>query len=203
MESPLCPPDDPGFRLIETLRWEPGRGALRARQHLARLRRSAEVFGVDASAAEAALASVAGDGPLRVRLTLDQAGRAEVSTAPYAPTPEGSVWKVGLAETRLASEDAWLRHKTTQRALYDSARASLPGWIDEMLFCNEAGALCEGTITNIFVPREGALLTPPLSEGLLPEFCARRSWLKGARARRGSGPRISGIRSMSETRCAG
>ncbi|WP_339855311.1 aminotransferase class IV family protein [Roseovarius nubinhibens] len=174
MESPLCPPDDPGFRLIETLRWEPGQGAREAARHLARLARSAQAFGIEVHGAAEALAGVVGDAPLRLRLTVDAAGRAEVTSAPYVPVPEGTVWRVGLAETRLASDDPWLQHKTTRRALYDQARADLPGWIDEMLFCNEAGAVCEGTITNLFVPRDGVLLTPPQAEGLLPGILRER-----------------------------
>jgi para-aminobenzoate synthetase/4-amino-4-deoxychorismate lyase len=36
------------------------------------------------------------------------------------------------------------------------------------VFCNERGELCEGGRSNIFVERDGVLLTPPLSCGLLP-----------------------------------
>ncbi|MGB3339289.1 MAG: aminotransferase class IV, partial [Devosia sp.] len=33
---------------------------------------------------------------------------------------------------------------------------------------NERGELAEGSITNLFLERNGALLTPPLTSGLLP-----------------------------------
>jgi 4-amino-4-deoxychorismate lyase len=60
-------------------------------------------------------------------------------------------------------------HKTTNRALYDGARAALPDGVDEYLFVNEQDEVCEGTITNIFVTLEdGRRITPPLSSGLLP-----------------------------------
>ncbi|RMI04971.1 4-amino-4-deoxychorismate lyase [Cellulomonas triticagri] len=37
----------------------------------------------------------------------------------------------------------------------------------EALFANTRGLLCEGTGTNVFVVRDGALLTPPLASGCL------------------------------------
>jgi branched-chain amino acid aminotransferase len=38
----------------------------------------------------------------------------------------------------------------------------------EALFANLGGDLCEGTGTNVFVGRDGRLVTPPLSSGCLP-----------------------------------
>ncbi len=37
-----------------------------------------------------------------------------------------------------------------------------------MVFLNERDEVCEGARTNIFVERDGDLLTPPVSCGLLP-----------------------------------
>ena len=168
MESPLRPPPDPGFRLIETFRWEPGRGILRKKRHLARLARSAAPLGIEPCGIEAALDGLAGDRPLRVRLTVDKDGRAEVSHAPFTPLPRDSVWRVAIAGEILNSDDPWLRVKTTRRALYDKARADLPEGLDELIFLNQCGELCEGTITNLFVDMGRKLLTPPVSCGLLP-----------------------------------
>ena len=64
----------------------------------------------------------------------------------------------------LDAGDPWLGYKTTRRALYDRARAALPEGVDEWLFLNQAGEVCEGTITNLFTET----LTPALSSGLLP-----------------------------------
>ena len=38
---------------------------------------------------------------------------------------------------------------------------------DEALLANSVGELCEGTMSNVFVERDGELLTPPLSSGCL------------------------------------
>ncbi|MCB4455365.1 aminotransferase class IV family protein [Leisingera sp. McT4-56] len=173
MESPVRPRDavqnDPAFRLIETLGWHPGEGFRHLQPHLARMERSAAAFGIpfDAAQAQAVLAEAAGDARLRCRLTLDAAGQLELTTAPLGNNP--SEWRLGIAETRLEAGDIWLQHKTTRRALYDTARAALPEGVDELLFLNRRGEVCEGTITNLFVTRaDGRMVTPPLSCGLLP-----------------------------------
>jgi len=76
-------------------------------------------------------------------------------------------WRLGLADARLQSSDPWLRLKTTRRAVYDAARATMPGGFDELLLANERGEVCDGTITTLFFDRGGGLRTPPLSSGLL------------------------------------
>ncbi|WP_170558942.1 aminotransferase class IV family protein [Ruegeria atlantica] len=169
MESPLCPPSDPDFRLIETLGFRPGQGFGRKERHLARMARSAATLDIpfDRDAALKTLDSVAGQSPLRCRLTLAVDGTYDVTTGVLAENPP--VWRVAVTDTRLSTSDVWLQHKTTQRSVYDTARASLPGGIDEMLFLNERDELCEGTITNLFLHMpDGRRLTPKLSCGLLP-----------------------------------
>lgn len=169
MESPLCPPADPDFRLIETLAFRPGEGFVRGERHLARMARSAAAFDMpfDAAQAIAKLERVTGQSPLRCRLTLAVEGQIDVTTGPLADNPP--VWRLVVAETRLSTADVWLRHKTTKRVIYDTARASLPKGIDELLFLNERDELCEGTITNLFVHMtDGSRLTPKLTCGLLP-----------------------------------
>lgn len=167
MESPFRRPIPAGTRLIETFGWLPDAGFVRLDRHLARMARSSAAMGFafDVSAAQVALA-VAGDTALRCRLTLGSDGFA-FTTTPMAPV--SGPWTLRIATHRVESEDAWLAHKTTQRALYDDTRANLPTGIDEAIFLNEREELCEGTITNLFVTLEnGDMLTPPLSSGLLP-----------------------------------
>ena len=126
---------------------------------------SARVFGLafDTGKARAALAgAVTGrDGPQRVRLTLDEAGRHEASAAPLEANP--SCWTYEIAAARIHSADLLQRHKTSWRSLYD--RHS--GMADEVLFCNERGELAEGARSNIFIEHDGVLLTPPLCAGAL------------------------------------
>ncbi len=179
MESPLRPPPDPGFRLIETFGYAPGKGCAHLALHLARMARSAREFGIsfDKRVAQELVRNIRSDTDLRCRLTLDGDGRTQMTTAPMSPGI--GTWRLGIAEDRLNSRDPWLQHKTTQRQLYDTARANLPEGVDEVIFLNERDEVCEGTITNIFACLGNGLLTPPLRCGLLPGVLREELIAKG------------------------
>ncbi|WP_374641604.1 aminotransferase class IV family protein [Tabrizicola sp.] len=152
---------EPGLKLIETALWD-GARAPRWALHMARLRRSAELLGWDCPGIDAT-----GPGhPARLRLTLDREGRVEWQVA--ALPPAKAVWRLGLAGERLRSADPWLRVKSTRREAYDRARAALPEGLDELVFLNERGEVCDGSITTVFFDRGQGMRTPPLSCGLLP-----------------------------------
>lgn len=167
MESALRRGADAGVRLIETLLWD-GTRYPRLPLHLARLEGGARALGYpfDAAAVCQALAAATGSSSLRVRLTLGADGGTEVTTAPL-PFAK-SEWRVGLAHQRLASDDPWLKVKSTRRPAYDAARAALPEGLDEVLFLNERGEVCDGSITTVFFDRGQGMRTPPLSCGVLP-----------------------------------
>jgi para-aminobenzoate synthetase/4-amino-4-deoxychorismate lyase len=73
------------------------------------------------------------------------------------------------------SNKVYLYHKTSLRKLYDDERTQLvdnKGYY-EVLFMNEKGEVTEGSYSNIFLQKEGRLLTPPVSCGLLPGVLRR------------------------------
>ena len=183
---------EPGLRLIETLGWD-GAAPLREERHLARMARSAAALGwrFDMEAAHAALRDGRG-GPARLRLTLDRTGGFAVSEGPL-PAP-AVVWRVAVHPERLASSDPWLRHKTTKRALYDAARAALPAGLDEWLFLNERGEVCEGTITTLFFDRGEGWRTPPLACGCLPGILREEMLEQGAQEEVLRGEDLSHVR---------
>jgi para-aminobenzoate synthetase/4-amino-4-deoxychorismate lyase len=159
------------FQLIETMLWEETFFLLS--MHLDRLESSAEYFGFtfDRVAIADRLRNASGKfeagARYRVRLLLDAKGEAAVtSTEISLHEPVGLV---RLSRERTLSNDAFLRHKTTRRELYERefADAQASGCVDT-IFLNERDEITEGTITNIFVRRAGKLLTPPLSCGVLP-----------------------------------
>jgi len=121
--------------------------------------------------------------PLRVRLTLSSTGEIAITTAPFTPLPETTIWRVAVASTRLDSSNKLLRHKTTRREIYEAARAEYAATdADEVLLLSEKGEPCEGTITSIFLDDgSGVLKTPPISCGLLAGvlrtemICTRRA----------------------------
>jgi len=151
----------PGLKLIETVLWD-GARAPRWALHLERLQRSARLLGWDCPK----VAPAGPNHPARLRLTLDRAGVVDWTVAPLPPAkPE---WRVGIASGRLRSDDPWLRVKSTRREAYDRARAALPEGLDEVIFLNERGEVCDGSITTVFFDRGQGMRTPPLSCGLLP-----------------------------------
>mgnify|MGYP000907700870 FL=1 len=163
------------FELIETLLYEAGEGFWLLDGHLARLKASAAYFGYayDAAAVRNALDRAVDGRPetrLRVRLLLAEDGAVSVTVAEQPAQAAGSVMRYAISDTRVDSANPFLFHKTTRRELYDREwqhYAETQG-TDEVLYLNERGELAEGSRTNIFIERDGKLLTPPLSSGLLP-----------------------------------
>ena len=152
------------------MRWDLGLGFSRLDRHLARCAATCQQFGIpfDAEAVRAALDRAATGQHMRVRLTISLSGHIEVSASEIPAEPPAAPWRVGLSDQRLRADDPWLRVKTTQRGLYDHTRRDLPEHLDEIIFANERGEVCEGTITNLFFDFGDGLVTPPLSSGVLP-----------------------------------
>ena len=88
-----------------------------------------------------------------------------IELRPLAPPPDAPV-EVALAPLPVDADDFRLRHKTSDRAFYDDARAAAGAF--EIIFRDAQGFLTEGSFTNLFVERGGRLVTPPLARGLLP-----------------------------------
>jgi para-aminobenzoate synthetase/4-amino-4-deoxychorismate lyase len=161
---------DPGLLLIETLRRDEG-AYPRLAGHLARLRRSAAWLGFacDEAHLDELLAGQPAVGTWRVRLTLGKSGQIDVQSFALGAEPEGPRYAV-LAAQAIKSGDPLRRHKTTDRALYDAALSQLAGdpQLFDAVFLNERGEVAEGARSNVFVERDGVLLTPPLANGALP-----------------------------------
>jgi len=166
-------PRDP-IALIETLAFRPQGGLVLLDRHLERLARSAAYFGIPlpAGAAAAALAAAGKDyeEPMRVRLLLEEDGALSISAVPLAPTDPQKPFRFVLASEPVDENNPLLYHKTTARAFLDEPRqrAAKAHGVDEVVFTNGRGELTEGSITTLFVERDGVLLTPALASGLLP-----------------------------------
>lgn len=162
--------DPPG--LIETM-YADGAGIRFLARHLARLAASAEALGLvcPLDALEGALCEAAAGltAPRRMRLQLEPDGTHQIACAQLPPA-SATTPGVALAAQRVSADDFLLRHKTTRRAVYDAARAVLPGdgSVLDALLLNQDGEVCEGAITNVFALIGGRLVTPPVSCGLLP-----------------------------------
>jgi para-aminobenzoate synthetase/4-amino-4-deoxychorismate lyase len=163
--------DPTPFALIESLRRQAGGGYLLQERHLRRLAASAEYFSFpcDCVALRASLQQLdAGlSGAHKVRLLLAADGAVTLSAEPLLPAQSGAPLKLILSPQRVQRDDPFLFHKTTRRDLYQAERARYPQ-ADEVLFCNEAGEVTEGSIHNLVLRQGGRLLTPALACGLLP-----------------------------------
>ncbi len=157
------------FDLIETLRFDPEVGPVRIERHLERMAASARHCGFrfDRHEMRNIIQATMGElrAPARLRLLLSEDGSFTALASPLPPAPT-QPFEVVLTRLGVTSDDPRLFHKTTDRAFYDEPRQASGAF--ELLFVNERDELTEGSFTNLFVPRDGRLLTPPLACGLLP-----------------------------------
>ena len=157
------------FDLLETMRFDPLDGVIRLDRHLERLGASARAFGFafDRHLIRNRLqqATFRQKTVARLRLRLSAAGAIAIALDPLPAQPDGPV-RVAITSLPVASADFRLRHKTSDRAFYDEARRASGAF--ETLFEDADGFLTEGSFTALFVERDGQLLTPPLTRGLLP-----------------------------------
>ena len=172
------------FDLFETIRWtEDGRFHL-LDFHLDRMESSAHYFQFvfDRNAATSKLEAAAKEfaaKTCRVKLTLSVGGEMAVTYAPFQPVTKDARYRLAVSPHLVNSGNTFLFHKTTKRALYDTEfeRLSREEGADEVLFLNERYEVVEGSRTNLFVEKDGVLITPPVSSGLLPG-CLRRALLE-------------------------
>jgi len=191
LKSTFLTKPDPGFALFETLRLELPAADLEAtlplvelypryRGHRKRLAASSQALGFtfDEQAFEALLWQVKADlrqkapnnkdaKTYRVRIDLTHKGTMHSSWAPLPPLADriALIW----AEERLDGANPLLRHKISVRTIYDEAiETAIAQQAFDALFCNQAGLVCEGGRSNVFVREGNRLLTPPLRCGLLP-----------------------------------
>lgn len=164
-----CPP----FDLIETMLFDPHDGLADLERHLARMKRSAAALGFafdrhdvrnDLQAATFRLREGA-----RLRMRLARSGGTAIEVRPLPAVPAAPV-VVPVVPLPVDPADFRLAHKTSDRAFYDAAR----GAHFEVLFARPDGLLTEGSFTNLFVERDGHLLTPPQARGLLPGILRER-----------------------------
>jgi len=171
----------PYFQLIETLLWLPESGYWLLQEHMDRLAESAGYFLFTCETERAAdlldKEAQAFTGAARVRLLLHRDGRIEIRSsemtmaghpATDAILIQGPLPKVVFSARQTDRNNVHLYHKTTLRNLYNRERQkALAKEYSEVLFTNTEGEVTEGSITNIFIMKDGHLLTPPVDCGLL------------------------------------
>ena len=157
------------FDLIETMGFDPSEGIVELERHLDRMRNSAEDlhFQFDRHAArnELQAATFGRKHRAMARLLLSRTGAMAIQLKQY-DDPEDIPVRVAMRALPVDPGDFRLRYKTTDRRFLDLIRQQAGEY--ETVFVDPDGQLTEGSRTSIFVEREGRLLTPPLSRGLMP-----------------------------------
>jgi len=180
-----------GDGLFETMRAYSGR-IFRLGEHLARLRASAEFLRLRVPSTDAEIGdAIAGlikadacpDAYARLTLTRGAAGRGMRLEPPDAPTllivvrplqpyPADHYrhgLKLIISAYRQSSHNPLARHKTLNYLLYLLARQeATDAGANGALLLNELGQVTEESAANIFLVRDGGLVTPPAHCGLLP-----------------------------------
>lgn len=165
-----------GTGVFESMKVLRGQAFARTR-HVARLRRSAAVVGVDVPDGEvlfAAVHQVLADSPqsTRVRITVF-AGRTDLEPSTCVVHAET---RPAWAPVAHAVTSPWVRNersvltgaKTTSYAENLVARnEAVVRGADEALFFDSRGFLSEGSASNVFIEVGGVLCTPSLANGCL------------------------------------
>ncbi len=172
--------------LIETMAFDPASGIALLELHLERMKASAADLGFsfDRHAVRNAIHALCFDldAPAKVRLLVSRSGAHALEAAPMPPAFAGPVACIALP-LPVSSGDWRLRHKSTDRGFYEEAlKVAKRCGAAEALLVRDDGIVTEGSFTNLFVERDGRLLTPRAASGLLPGVL-RRSLIEAGRAK--------------------
>lgn len=167
-----------GADLIESMLFDPEKGIPLLELHLERLKASAAALGFsfdrhDTRNRIQALCFELEEAA-KLRILLARSGEITMQSVPLDAGALPDTVMCAILPLPVVSGDWRLRHKTTDRSFYDAARhAAAEHGADEALLMRDDGLLTEASYSNIFVERDGKLLTPPLSLGLLPGVLRR------------------------------
>ena len=167
-----------GADLIESMRFDLPGGIDLLELHLERMKASAAELGFafDRHEARNRIQALCFEleQPAKVRLLLARSGELTLQAQPLSAGALAEPVACKVMPLPVVTGDWRLRHKTTDRAFYDDARrAAQAAGAAEALFVRDDGLLTESSMANIFVERDGVLLTPPLALGLLPGVLRR------------------------------
>ena len=156
-----------GFKLLETLLWQAGKGYLFLEEHLQRLQRSAEyfAFAINLAYIEEQLMSLAASllVDTRVRMMVAAHNNVELQASTLKSLYNS---KVVLDDLKSNTQSDYCYHKTTHRDIYQQALDRHDGYQDVILI-NQNGYVTESTMANIVAEIDGELRTPAGQSGLL------------------------------------
>tara|TARA_Y100000385_G_scaffold84347_1_gene86499 strand:- start:162 stop:1925 length:1764 start_codon:yes stop_codon:yes gene_type:complete len=159
--------------ILETFLWQPRTGVKNFSQHKKRLIKTANELKYpfkEVHFQNAIKSIISVDKPQRVRLALNNLGEFNIQQSDYEPYQINSEVTFSLSKYPLSDKVQVTRHKVSDRNFYDGERNRIRKLTeaDEVIFLNNKNEICEGSYTSIFIKKNGVLVTPPLSSGLLP-----------------------------------
>ena len=151
--------------------------------HLERMNRSLKILGIDQEVrAEEVLAYLEEqkkDGKIPALhglkiMASNQNKLFALRANPYTPEVIQKGFILDYSKVYRNETSPLVSHKTMNYGdcIWEKRHAKALG-IDELIFKNSRGEICEGTTTNIFFVRDGRILTPDRSCGLLPGILRR------------------------------
>jgi para-aminobenzoate synthetase / 4-amino-4-deoxychorismate lyase len=165
----LVQKNTPDFSLIETILYDKEYEYLDL--HLARLKESARYFDYEFNGDKIikeldALKQGLNSGRYKVRVLLGRFG--DLSITHSLLDSLNTEFNIRLSGRRTHSNDIFLFHKTSNRDLYEAelAESRANGFFDAV-FMNEKDEITEGSITNVYIKKDGEIFTPPVECGLL------------------------------------
>lgn len=174
-----------GFDLIEAMKFDPETGVEFIEFHLERMKESAAALGFafDRHAARNRIQALCFEleAPAKLRLLLARSGATALEAQQLGESPDLATC-IALP-LPVDPGDLRLAHKTSDRWFYDAgSEAARREGAHTAIFVRDDGLVTESMSANVFVEREGTLLTPPARLGLLPGVL-RRSLIEAGAAR--------------------
>lgn len=161
-----------GLGVFETIAVERGSPVFLS-GHLERMNRSADALEIGGRVGEEeVLTYLLKRQSVRGALKIILSGKNKIFTMrenPYQPEHFQKGFRLGYSDVLRNETSPLIFHKTLNYGdnILEKRRAAKEG-MDEMIFCNTRGEICEGTCTNIFFAKEDKIYTPKVSCGLLP-----------------------------------
>lgn len=169
-----------GYGVFETMRGYDG-DLFRLEDHLARMQAGAEFLGIEAdmdkvktAVFQTLKASALTEARVRPVITGGRDGQATVIvTAEIYQPPTEAAYRRGLSATivsvRRSTATPVYRYKTLNQIENVLAAVEARSQnVDEAIMLNERGEVAETNRGNIFIVKDGVLLTPDLGAGILP-----------------------------------
>ncbi len=161
----------PQFQLVETMLYLPTQNYQLIDLHLIRLKASADYFNFPCPLQTIVnrLQEVARDWicPMKIRLLLNRSGKFAIEARIITKQRRKRPIQIALADSPISTGNIFLYHKTTNRQVYEQAKASASG-VDDIILYNERGEITESTIANVAINIDNHWYTPPAKCGLLP-----------------------------------